>query len=181
MTADEFYEFCNRPENEDRIFELERGEVVEMSRPTIPHGVVCANIAFELRTYVRASKQGMVCGGDAGVRWERDPDTVRGPDVCYFAPAVPFDDLPTKYADFPPRLAVEVRSPNDRWGRLQRRIAQFLRWGTAVVWLVDYEERTVTAYRMKQLHCVYDETEQIDGGDELPGFACPVANFFVTQ
>ena len=34
MTVDEFWEFVNRPENENRWFELRKGEVVEMPRPT---------------------------------------------------------------------------------------------------------------------------------------------------
>src|SRR5437764_972215 len=29
MTAEEFYDFCHRPENRDRHFELDQGEVVE--------------------------------------------------------------------------------------------------------------------------------------------------------
>ena len=33
MTADEFYEFVHQPENRNCIFELDRGKVVEMSRP----------------------------------------------------------------------------------------------------------------------------------------------------
>ena len=42
LTAEEFYDFCHLPENRDRHFELERGEVVEMSRPgEVPHGFVC--------------------------------------------------------------------------------------------------------------------------------------------
>ena len=33
MTAEEFFDWCSRPENRDRHFELDRGEVVEVSRP----------------------------------------------------------------------------------------------------------------------------------------------------
>ena len=41
MNAEEFFAWCNRPENRDRHFELERGEVVEVSRPGERHGFVC--------------------------------------------------------------------------------------------------------------------------------------------
>ena len=44
MTADEFLEFVNRPENEGRWFELVRGEVIELSPPTKKHGVVSFNV-----------------------------------------------------------------------------------------------------------------------------------------
>ena len=39
MTAEEFWEWANRPENEDRLWELERGEVIEMPPPGTVHGV----------------------------------------------------------------------------------------------------------------------------------------------
>src|SRR5262245_35065236 len=45
MTAEEFFDFVHRPENRDRCFELEDGEIVEMALPGERHGVVCANVA----------------------------------------------------------------------------------------------------------------------------------------
>ena len=76
MTAEEFYDFCHRPENRDRLFELDRGEVVEMSRPGVQHGVVCINAGFILTLYARQRRKGYVCGNDTGIIWERGPDTV---------------------------------------------------------------------------------------------------------
>ena len=48
MTVEEFLDFCERPENEDKLFELLRGEVIEVPPPMPLHGVVCSNIATEL-------------------------------------------------------------------------------------------------------------------------------------
>lgn len=45
MTAEEFFDWCHRPENRYRHFELDRGRVVEMSRPGERHGVTCNNVA----------------------------------------------------------------------------------------------------------------------------------------
>jgi hypothetical protein len=45
LTAEEFYDWAHRPENAGKSYELERGEVVEVSRPGELHGVVCANVA----------------------------------------------------------------------------------------------------------------------------------------
>jgi Uma2 family endonuclease len=53
MTAEEFYDFCHRPENRHRLYELERGEVVEMSRPGAQHGVACINVGVILTLYAR--------------------------------------------------------------------------------------------------------------------------------
>ena len=87
MTVDEFYDFVNRPENEARSFELVRGEVIEVSRPTRPHCRVCANVTFKLELYARKKRKGYVVCNDTGVVLDQNPDTVRGPDVAYFEDA----------------------------------------------------------------------------------------------
>lgn len=179
MTAEEFWDFCQLPENEDRHFELEDGEIVEMAPPTVPHGVVCANVAFVLGTYVCQRRRGFVCSNDTGVIWKRRPDTVRGPDVLLFDDNKAFSDLPQKWSERPPHLAVEVKSPSDRMTKTQRRIGQFLNWGTALVWLVDYEERSVTIYRRNHHPQVVEVGEELTGGEELPEFRCAVADLFV--
>lgn len=84
LTAEEFFEFCSLPENEELHFELEDGEIIELLRPVVPHGVVCGNLAYLLGAYVRKRRRGYVCSNDTGVVWKRDPDTVRGPDVLPF-------------------------------------------------------------------------------------------------
>lgn len=178
MTAEEFHEWVNRPENRDRHFELERGEVVEVSRPTLQHGVVCGNVGWVLNNYVRQRRRGVVCGNDAGIVLERDPDTVRGPDVTLYEGLRRFEDLPVKPSDRLPRLAVEVLSPNDRWAKVIRRINELLQRGVPLVWLVDPESRNVTVHRMNQLPQVVEENEELTGDGVLPDLRCRVADFF---
>ena len=84
MTAEEFYDFCHLPENRDRLFELDQGEIVEMSRPGELHGVACSNVNFVLASFARQRRKGYVCCNDTGVIWGRAPDTVKGPDIIYF-------------------------------------------------------------------------------------------------
>ena len=84
MTVDQFMEFCSRPENDDRFFELVRGEVIELPPPRPIHGALCTNFTTELNLYARKRRKGHVTCNDSGVIFERDPDTVRGPDVAYF-------------------------------------------------------------------------------------------------
>src|SRR5437016_8913332 len=101
MTAEEFYEWANRPENRDKVCELERGEIVEMSRPGKRHGLTCANVAGILRNYVIQRKKGYVCSNDTGIIVERNPDTVRGPDVLLFEDADSSDQVDMKYGEKP--------------------------------------------------------------------------------
>ena len=73
---------------------------------------------------------------------ERDPDTVRGPDVALYQDAERFADLYPKFGEVPPLLAVEILSPNDKAARVAAMIVDYLTHGVACVWLVDPEERT---------------------------------------
>jgi Uma2 family endonuclease len=178
MTASEFWDWVHRPENRDRHFELERGKVVEVSRPGEVHGVVCANATWILGGYVRHRRKGYLCGNDTGIIWEGDPDTVKGPDLFFYDKNVSFGELNPKWTEEIPTLVIEVLSPSDRLTKVARRISQFLKWGVPLVWLVDPEEQTVTIYRPDRPLEVLESIQELTGGDILPDFRCPVAEFF---
>lgn len=178
MTVDEFWDFVNRPEHMDRLFELHRGEVVEMSRPKKPHGIVSGNIARILGNYSFAVGRGYVLTNDTGVVLEETPGTVVGPDVAYCVDANNYDDVEPKWVETPPVLAVEVLSPTDRTGDVNAKIADYQRAGVRVVWLADPEGKTVTVYRDKQNLVVLKQADDLVGGEDLPGFSCKVADFF---
>jgi Uma2 family endonuclease len=177
LSAEEFYEWANRPDNRGRIFELERGRIVEMSRPGKLHGLICANIVRILGNFTAQRKKGYVCANDTGVIVGRDPDTVRGPDVLVFEDAESVDQVEEKYGETPPLLAVEVLSPNDSHGKTVRRVNEQLRFGTRLVWVVDPEARNVSVYSPDKYRAV-EENEELTGDDVLPDFRCRVAEFF---
>lgn len=178
MTAEEFYDWTNRPENAGKHHELERGEVVEVSRPGEAHGVVCVNVAWVLGGYIRRRGKGYLCGNDTGIIWERDPDTVRGPDVVLYEQSRRFGELNPKYSDDVPQLAVEVLSPNDRPGKVNSRAGTFLKWGVALVWVVDPEDQTVSVYRPDKAPEVLEAGQELIGDGVLPDFRCRVSDFF---
>lgn len=178
MTADEFFDFVHRPENDDRFFELERGVVIEMPPPGELHGVVCGNAGWILGTFVRQRGRGYVCTNDTGVVLETDPDTVRGIDVTLYDELRKYDELTPKYAKHLPKLAVEVLSPDDRPGKMMRRVAQFLRQGIPLVWVFDPEACDVTIHRPGKEPYVLGKDDELTGDEVLPDFRCRVADFF---
>jgi Uma2 family endonuclease len=178
MTAEEFYDWANRPENRDKYCELERGEIVEMTRPGILHGFVCANVARILGNFTVQRKRGYICSNDTGVIVERDPDTVRGPDILLFEDTDRVEAIDRKYGEKPPVLAVEVLSPNDRFAKINRRIQEQLRFGTLLVWVLDPDASNVTVYRPGQPYYIVEQSEELTGNDVLPDFRCKVAEFF---
>ena len=178
MTASEFFAWVHRPENRNRFFELDRGEVVELPRPGKYHGFVCANIAGILGNFAFQRRKGYVCTNDAGVLIGRDPDTVRGPDVTFYDDDQSFDKMERQYAERPPLLAVEVLSPNDRINKTNRRITQMLRGGVSLVWLVDPESRDVSVYQLGHDLLLLLEADELTGDPVLADFRCRVAEFF---
>jgi Uma2 family endonuclease len=74
-------------------FELVRGEIVEVPLAMPKHGVVCANVCGTLWAYGRKSGYGYALSNDSAVVTERDPDTVRGPDVCFSGFRCPVSDF----------------------------------------------------------------------------------------
>lgn len=179
MTAEEFADFCSRPENDNKWLELVRGEVIELPPPMKRHGYVSGNTVRILGNYTFQRKKGYVTSNDSGVILERDPDTVRGPDVAYYEDASTFDELHPKYGEVPPRLAVEILSPNDRADRVMRKVTDYLRNGVELVWVADPEARTVTVYTPDNGPRVFGEKDELTGEKVLPGFRCQVADFFL--
>lgn len=180
MSAEEFFEWANLPENAGKHHELERGRVVEVSRPGEIHGIVCVNVGYVLAGYIRRRRKGFACGNDTGVLWETDPDTVRGPDLIFYDENRSYRDFNPRYSDDVPTLVVEVLSPNDRPHRVILRVCQFIEWGVKLAWVVDPIDRTVCIYRAGAPPLVLDDTQELTGGDVLPDFRCPVAEFFFT-
>ncbi len=180
MTADEFYDFVHLPEHRNRIFELDRGRVVEMSRPGIRHGVVCANVSFMLVAFTRQRARGIVISNDAGLIVERDPDSVFGPDVFLYDEIISYEDLPQRWEDRPPTLVVEVLSPNDSTTKLNRRIGRFLAMGVPLVWVLDPEDSTMTVHQAHRPLVVLDAADEVTGLEFVADLKMKVADFFAT-
>lgn len=174
LTAEEF---GRRPEPADGSKEeLVKGVIVTMPPPKARQGMTQLRIGWLLMNFVEPNRLGWVVT-ESGTIIDRDPDTVRGPDVAFYSitrqPALPDD-----YFEIAPDLAVEVLSPGDRRGAVRDKIREYVAAGVRLVWLVDPDARTVLVYRGSLRGIEFDETDTIDGGDVLPEFTCRVADFF---
>jgi Uma2 family endonuclease len=113
----------------------------------------------------------VVLTNDAGVTLERDPDTVRGPDVSVYRIA----DLPprpwTAYFEVPPALAAEVASPSDRLVEIEEKIADYRRAGVPLIWYFFPETRIVWVDGAGRNRLVLSDSDVLDASDVLPGIA----------
>lgn len=178
MTAEEFYEWANRPENDHAWFELEDGKVVEMPPPQGVHGTVAGWIVHLLWQFAIQRGKGHVTSNDTGLIVRRRPDTVRGADIMYFEETKPLEEMAVGYIEETPTLVVEIRSPSDRPGKLNKRIKQYLAKGVPLVWVVHTDKRSVDVHQSNQDVESFGSTEILDGGAALPDLRLPVADLF---
>jgi len=160
-------------------YELIRGELRQMTPSGYGHGVVVGNLTIPLGEYVRAHRLGHICGAETGFRIARAPDTVRAPDIAFVRhDRRGTEPLPEGFFEGPPDLAVEVLSPSDTVFHVDEKIAEWLRAGCAMVWVVNGHRRSVSVHRPGGLITVLTEPDTLEGSDLLPGFTLPVARIF---
>ena len=159
--------------------ELIRGALIETMPAGREHGQIVMNLGAELRNYIKPRKLGVLVGSDSGVWLERDPDTVREPDIAFFsAEKSPLDERVTGYAEVVPDLVVEVVSPSDSRSAVNDKALMWLRYGARLVWVVHPDARVVDVHREGHPVAALGESESLDGLDILPGFSCAVREVF---
>jgi hypothetical protein len=75
---------------------------------------------------------------------------------------------------------VEVLSPGNTPHEMRIKIANYLN-DSVVVWVVDYETKTVEVYTPCQKAVVLTEKDTLDGGAVLPGFTLAVKDVFPAE
>ncbi len=176
MTADQYAELPDL----GYPTELVRGQIKVMNRPYPSYGEICMTVGSMIREFVRKHKLGRVVGNDSGVITERQPDTVRGPDVAYFSfQRVPPGRLPRRgYLDVTPDLAIEVKSVFDRWSEIDEKIGEYLKAGVLVVCVVDPDTDSVQVHIADKPMRVVGRDEELTLPEVLPGFRVTVRELF---
>ena len=159
--------------------ELIRGELYETMPSGQEHGEIAMQIGHLLLNFVRPRRLGRVMGSDAGVWLERDPDTVREPDVAFFAAdKMPTGETVSGYAEAVPNLVVEIASPRNSAREVRDKAQMWLSFGVRIVWVVYPASRAVELHTADGGRRMLAESDTLDGGDVLPGFSCRVGDIF---
>ena len=175
-TVPDFEALIALPENEERLFELINGEVVQKV-PTELHSMIAGNMYSALRGFVKPRNLGRVLF-EARHRVPNDDHNARIPDVSFtrterLLPIVDEGAIPLI-----PDLCIEVQSPNDSAKKLRDKAAYYLANGAQLVLIVYPKKRMVEAQYPDGEFDMFREDESITFGDLLPGFTMSVKEVF---
>ena len=174
MTAEELFRL-----GDDVRGELIRGVFCETMSAGEEHGGIVMNLGIELGAFIKPRRLGRLVGSDAGFLLERDPDTVREPDLAFTSAERRTLGVRNKsYAEVVPDLVVEVRSPTDTRRAVHEKALMWLSYGVRLCWAVYPDTRTIDVYRADGAVTTLGEADTLDGGDVLPGFTYAVSAVF---
>lgn len=157
-------------------FELDEGRLVPVTGASYGHGRTVVSIILLLGQFLKENPLGDLIGNDAGFILERNPDTLRCPDIAFVNAERAARQDKTKRFEGAPDLAIEVLSPESDPSDMLRKAGQFLGAGARLVWLVDPQRRQVVVYEADGNVRIAGANDHIDGGAVLPAFTAAVAD-----
>jgi Uma2 family endonuclease len=161
----------------DRLYELVEGTLVE--KPIgHPESYLALELGFLIRTFLEANDLGYCTGADDLI--ELSPNLVRGPDFAFTS----WTKRPQKTVDGDaitrviPDLAVEILSPSNTRGEIERKLKEYFLAGVQMVWVIDHRKQSADVYTAPDRKTTLDEAGTLDGGAVLPGLQIPLAKLF---
>ena len=159
--------------------ELICGVLKEKVSAGAEHSFIGIRIGGEMGRHARRLRLGRVGGTDGGVLIQRDPDTVREPDVYFVSTEkLPLDARVQGYLEVMPELVVEIVSPNDTRQSVNDKTTMWLSHGVLMVVEVYPAERAVMVHRPGVPAVTLIGDDELEGGDVLPGFTLPLSEIF---
>ena len=176
VTAEEFWQIAQLPENEQRRLELEDGVIVEMASSTQENTVTAGRLIHFLNAFVIPNDLGFVTIPDGS--YKLGPRRVRQPDVGFISKAR-HPQLNGVQFPIAPDLAIEVVSPSED---VFKKVTEYIQAGTRLVWTVYTEDKTVYVFQPTDTGELRVQTfgvgDTLDGGDVLPNFRLAVRDIF---
>jgi len=175
--ADDLLRFLDGQGREKRLCELIDGVLVEKSMGWFEARLATLLVLF-LESYLEDHDIGFTLGADAPHRL--DEQLIRLPDVAF----VRYESLPSSQerqsaiANWVPDLAVEVLSPSNTPGEMERKLNDYFQHGVKRVWYVDPELRTVRVFQSRDDFRSLTEVDILEDAELLPGFQLSIQEWF---
>ena len=143
MSLEEF-EFAEAPEGQ--LYELNKGVVVMMDVPSLPHAAQVYALREQLSEYNRRvpSKIKAVLGSMECKVLLQSIESERHPDLSIYC-SMP--ELPNNWATWIPEIVVEVLSPSSRQRDYEDKPDEYFQFGAREYWIVDRPEQSMLVHR----------------------------------
>ena len=168
-------EFDNYPFEEDKRYELDEGELIEMTRPAYKHNRVLMNLTMAVGIYLRRQPVGESLISEN--LYALSGSTRRSPDLAIILGDRRQELENAKVIPIIPEIAAEVLSPSETPRMIHRKMKQYFEAGVKEVWLIDPESREVEIWIGLQL------AQELTGDAAiasplLPGFSLKLEELF---
>jgi Uma2 family endonuclease len=164
-------------DHEDRLCELVDGILLEKAMG-YEESNLAARIIFLVQVYLEKNNIGKIAG-EAGMM-EVLPNQVRIPDISFIRweryrnRKNPKAGAPFMAQD----LAIEIISPSNSKGEMERKLRDYFTAGVRLVWYIDPATRSAKTYTGPDQCVDVAENDSLSGGDVLPGFELPLKELF---
>lgn len=160
--------------------ELVDGQLVEREAMGQRSDAVAARILILVGYFVMEHRLGLVNGAQGSYQiFPDDPDKVRIPDVSFTSRSrLPKGGEADGHGRIAPDLAIEVISPNDKVVDVSIKVRDFLNAGVRLVWVVNPYSLEVQTHHAERESRLLHLGDILEGEDVLPGFRCPIGQFF---
>jgi Uma2 family endonuclease len=172
MSEEEFFDFCQRQDDDVRLELTSEGDLIIMSPTGSETGKRNFNLTVLLGTWVRQDGTGYGFDSNAGFRLPNG--AMRSPDFSWVKKER-WDALPKgrreRFAPVCPDFVVELRSRTDSLRSLRRKMEEYVANGAQLGWLIDPRGRKVYVYRPRAEAEVLDDPKTVSGDPVLPRLA----------
>jgi Uma2 family endonuclease len=172
LTAEQF---DNYPFEEDKRYELDEGELIEMTRPAYLHNRILMRLSGELFIYFKSNPIGEVLNSEN--LYALSSATRRAPDVGIILGDRQKELQGAKVIYVIPDIAVEILSPSETQRKIHRKLKQYFAAGVKEVWLIDPESREAEIWTGSALSDVRDVADTL-ASPLLPGFSLSLSDLF---
>jgi Uma2 family endonuclease len=173
LTAEEF---DNYPFEEDKRYELDEGELIEMTRPAYRHNRVLKNLLVELEIFLRKTRIGELLISEN--LYALAPTTRRAPDAAVILGDRQQELRDAKVIPIIPEIVAEVLSPSETPRMIHRKLKQYFEAGVKEVWLIDPEVREIEVWTGPSLPDHALTGDAVLESKLLPGFSLPLQELF---
>ncbi len=162
------------------LHEVVEGELVMSPKNDFFHGQICSRLLVALANFNEAHRLGAVLDSSTGF-WMKNRNC-RAPDISFVSRtrllALGFKSSTPGFFPGAPDLAVEVLSPNNARGEIDRRLRDFFESGTRIAWLIDPATERAEVCHSLINRALIGPGGFLDGDVLLPGFRYPLAELF---